>query len=164
MTDPTSSPLTVTSGAHYACAQCGPLERLYDYYFEHPALARPVPGKLFLGDVLGLSAMEVSLNRLPAKAAVPFYHRHRRHEELYIFLRGRGQFQVDGAVLEVREGTVIRVDPAGERTWRNLCDEDLYYIVIQAAAGSLGSHGIDDGELVPRPVEWPADGGREWSR
>ncbi|HNH35591.1 MAG TPA: cupin domain-containing protein, partial [Rhodocyclaceae bacterium] len=115
-----------------------------------------VPGKFFLHPVLGLTGMEVSINCLPAGAKVPFYHAHRRHEELYLFLRGRGQFQVDGEVIEIREGTVIRVSTPGERTWRNNSSEDLHYIVIQAPEGGLASPGTEDGVAVQRKVAWPA--------
>jgi len=87
---------------------------------------------------------------------MPFYHRHREHEELYIFLKGRGQFMVDGSVVDVQEGSVIRVAPEGVRTWRNHSQEDLYYIVIQAKAGTLQSGTIEDGVVSPERVSWPA--------
>lgn len=46
------------------------------------------------------------------------------------FIKGSGRFQVDGDVIDVREGTVIRVAPEGTRAWRNNSSEDLYYIVL----------------------------------
>jgi hypothetical protein len=32
----------------------------------------------------------------------------------------------------------------------------LYYIVIQAKAGSLSANQIEDGVLLPQTVHWPA--------
>jgi mannose-6-phosphate isomerase-like protein (cupin superfamily) len=97
----------------------------------------------------------VSLNKLPAGQGMPFFHTHREHEELYVFLKGSGQFMVDGALIDVREGSVIRVAPDGLRTWRNHSQEDLYYIVIQAKAASMNVTEIEDGIMCPGKVTWP---------
>lgn len=93
--------------------------------------------------------------KLPAGHAVPFTHWHRQNEELYLFAKGTGQFQVDGTVIPVREGTAIRVSSEGARAWRNNSTEDLYYVVVQAPAESLERRTIDDGELVSDTVHWP---------
>lgn len=149
--------LDVVKGKNFSGAQVGMLSELHNYQFFHPlGKGRGFPGKLFLKDPLAMTGMEVSLNKLPAGQSVPFYHQHKTHEELYIFLRGRGQFQVDGQVVDVREGSVIRVGPDGMRTWRNHSQEDLYYIVIQARAGSMNASDIEDGMVCPEKVSWPA--------
>lgn len=125
------------------------------WQFQHPLFSRPTPGKLLLGELLGLAGMEVSLNALPPGAAMPFAHRHREHEELYLFLSGRGELRVDDESFEVTAGSCIRIAPEGARIWRNLGDEPLVYVVIQAAAtGSV--RGISDGEPCPAPEDWPA--------
>src|SRR5690242_6735126 len=144
----------VAEGKHFAAAEAGAWKDLGGHGFVHPKLG-PVRGKLFLQKALGLTSMEVSLGVLPPGAGLPFYHRHREHEELYLFVGGRGQFQVDGRTLEVREGTVIRVSPEGERTWRNNSTENLYYVVVQARAGSVAAEATTDGVGVERPVVWP---------
>jgi mannose-6-phosphate isomerase-like protein (cupin superfamily) len=115
----------------------------------------PFAGKYFLKDPLGLTGMEVSLNQLPEGAAVPFYHTHRENEELYLFIGGRGQFQVDGHIIDVKEGTAIRVAPEGERTLRNNGSGDLYFIVVQVQAGSLRQWVRTDGVILDKPVSWP---------
>ncbi|MGZ4164768.1 MAG: cupin domain-containing protein [Tumebacillaceae bacterium] len=112
-------------------------------------------GKLFLKELLGLTGMEVSLNKLPAGRSVPFYHQHKQDEELYIFLKGTGQFQVDDEIFDVKEGSVIRVATAGTRIWRNNSTEDLYYIVIQAQQDSLKEWTREDGIVLPDEVKWP---------
>ena len=55
-----------------------------------------------LHDKLGLTGAEVSVNRLPAGAAVPFVHAHKQNEELYGVLEGRGELWIDGEVVEVK--------------------------------------------------------------
>jgi mannose-6-phosphate isomerase-like protein (cupin superfamily) len=149
--------LEVKKGRHFAGTDVGPLTGLDNYQFFHPlGKGRGFPGKLFLKEALGMTGMEVSLNKLPAGHAMPFNHQHRRHEELYIFLKGRGQFMVDETVMDVCEGSVIRVMPEGMRTWRNLSQEDLYYIVIQARADSMDASDIEDGVVCPDKPVWPA--------
>lgn len=149
--------LDVIKGKNFSGAQVGALADLHHYQFFHPlGKGRGFPGKLFLKEALGMNGMEVSLNKLPAGQSMPFYHQHKTHEELYIFLQGSGQFQVDNQVIDVREGTVIRVAPEGVRTWRNHSQEDLYYIVIQATAGSMAASEIDDGVVCAEKVSWPA--------
>ena len=100
--------------------------------------------------------MELSLNKVPPGRQSPFLHRHVEHEELYLFVRGEGQMQVDGAVFDVREGTTVRVAPEGVRAVRNSGTEDLYYVCIQAKADSLTGRTIADGRRVEGPVVWPA--------
>jgi mannose-6-phosphate isomerase-like protein (cupin superfamily) len=114
----------------------------------------PIPGKYFLKDRLGLTGMEVSMNQLPEGGSIPFYHTHRENEELYLFIGGQGQFQVDGQIFDVKEGTTVRVAPEGERTLRNNGTGDLYFIVIQVQAGSLRQWVQTDGVILDKPVTW----------
>lgn len=134
--------------------EAGPASEWDRWLFQHPLSSRPAPGKLFLSDKLNLTGMEISLNTLPPGKGPPFVHRHRTHEEVYVFLSGTGEFQVDGKRFPVSAGSAVRVSPEGERTWRNTGTEPLTYIVIQAVAGSLQEQGIDDGEVVARQVIW----------
>jgi len=129
------------------------LEELDKYIFEHPNVPTTL-GKLFLKDELKLSGMEVSINKLSPGKKIPFYHKHKENEELYIFIKGKGQFQVDGEIIKVQAGTVIRVSPDGVRAWRNNSSEDLYFFVIQVKKGSFSGQNISDGVGVGGNVEW----------
>lgn len=71
-----------------------------------------------------------------------------------MFIGGRGQFQVDGQIIDVKEGTAIRVAPEGERTVRNNGTGDLYFIVIQVQSGSLRQWVMTDGVILDKPVTW----------
>ncbi len=106
-------------------------------------------------DLLALTGFEVSLNALPPEKEAPFIHKHRENEELYIVIKGHGQFQVDGQTFDIGEGSVIRVSPDGERAWRNNGTEPLCFIVIQSKANSMIKHLTDDGIRVKSEMVWP---------
>lgn len=88
---------------------------------------------------------------------MPFYHSHKQNEELYIFVGGDGQIQIDDQTFDVHEGTAVRISPAGVRTWRNNSNSDLYYIVIQAKEDSLEIDTFDDGVPYEHKVSWKSD-------
>ena len=113
-----------------------------------------VRGKGISRETLGLTCTEVSLNSLAPGVAVPFLHAHKQNEELYLFLKGQGEIQVDGAIIPVTAGSAIRVDPAGMRSWRNTGSEPLLYVVVQAKAGSLEQATGGDGIVPDQPVKW----------
>lgn len=110
-------------------------------------------GKYFAGKDLGLTGCEVSVNCLPAGTGVPFVHAHKQNEELYIFVRGEGVFYIDGKEFPVREGSLVRVAPEGERACKAGA-ADLYYICIQTQAGSLQQATFDDGVRKETKSSW----------
>lgn len=132
---------------NFTVEHIGPLETLLnkDFMGFH--------GKYFIGTGLGLTGCEVSLNRLPAGKGMPFVHSHKKNEELYIVLRGNGTFYADGEEFPIQEGSLIRVAPAGERAWK-AGDEDLYFICIQAEAGSLTQATLEDGNRLETKASW----------
>lgn len=85
---------------------------------------------------------------------MPIYHRHQQNEEVYIFIQGKGQLQVDGEVIDAQEGSIVRISPNGERTWRNISDEPLLYIIIQMRENSLNQYGLDDATVSATEVNW----------
>lgn len=142
---------------NYTATHLGPFEKLNQYKFSHEGLPSEIEGKVFLNDLLRLTSAEVSLNRFPPNTTMPFYHRHKANEEIYIFIRGKGEFQVDGEIIPVTEGSVIAVAPNGSRCWRSLSDEPLHFIVIQAPVGQYTSgKSINDGIAVSGAVTWPS--------
>ena len=48
-------------------------------------------GRVELHDALKLTGAEISINTLPAGAGVPFVHSHRKNEEAYGILSGKGK-------------------------------------------------------------------------
>jgi len=140
-------------GATYSVADVGAFADLLDYKF--PVGEFKFRGKVFLKEALELTGMEVSLGKMVPGTAVPYTHIHQENEELYLFIKGKGQFLIDGEVIDVQEGTMIRVAPEGVRAWRNNSEEDLYYIVIQAKQGSLGQYTLKDGKIIEMNPTWP---------
>ena len=103
-------------------------------------------GKAFLHDELGLTSCEISVSVMP-KSKLPLNHKHKQNEKVYIFLKGKGIFTVDGNAINVKEGTVIKVAPTAVRTLENSSDELMQYICVQAKDGSLSQFGMGDGEF-----------------
>jgi mannose-6-phosphate isomerase-like protein (cupin superfamily) len=137
----------MTINTNYSVEHSGRFETLLQRNFMG------FPGKYFVGKELGLTGCEVSLNRLPAGKGMPFVHAHKKNEELYIVLRGKGTFFVDGEEFPVQEGSLIRIAPAGERAWK-AGSEDLYFICIQAEAGSLSQATLEDGFRLATTTSW----------
>jgi mannose-6-phosphate isomerase-like protein (cupin superfamily) len=146
---------SVKTGQNFAVADLGLFSELRQFTFEASETPLKLEGKVFLKQILNLSSAEVSFNNLPPNKSVPFYHKHRLNEEIYIFVSGKGEFQIDHRIFSVEEGTVVRVDPEGERCMRNISEtEDLCWIVIQSRAGSYPDHTIQDGFGVQKKVSW----------
>ena len=111
-------------------------------------------GRVTLNGELELTGSEISINELPAGVSVPFVHSHKRNEEVYIILKGKGQFYVDGDEFEVEEGSVIRVDPAGARCLKADDQTLIRYICIQTEAQSLLQFTEKDGIGVDSKPTW----------
>jgi mannose-6-phosphate isomerase-like protein (cupin superfamily) len=101
--------------------------------------------KQFLRDTLGLTGMEVSVTAYPPNTSLPFFHKHKQNEELYIILKGEGQMQLDDEIIEVKEGSVVRVLPDCSRNLRSGPDSDIVFVCIQAKENSLEQCTGDDG-------------------
>ncbi|MDY6782136.1 MAG: cupin domain-containing protein [Cyanobacteriota bacterium] len=146
---------TAKTASNVAVTDIGQLSELRQYTFAAPGFPLEVEGKIFLNEILQLTSAEISMNALLSKKSIPFYHKHRLNEEIYIFIRGTGEFQVDDRVFPVGEGTVVRVDPPGERCLRNTSEsEELCWIVVQGRAGSQSDRAIADGIGIEKRVSW----------
>ncbi|WP_299393422.1 cupin domain-containing protein [uncultured Desulfovibrio sp.] len=102
-------------------------------------------GRVELHDLLQLTGCEVSCNTLPQGASIPFVHRHKDNEELYIVLDGAGMLFIDGEELPLGKGDCFRIAPAGARCIRAAGDCALRYLCIQTKAGSLEGYTMSDG-------------------
>lgn len=139
----------IAKGGNCSAGNLGELnaKSLVEYEFVNPANGMQVPGKVFLAECLGASGMEASFQVMPPKTGMPFFHKHRRNEELYIVLKGTGEFDVDGDVIPVKEGTVVRITPDGSRSWKNTGSEAMIMLCIQGVSGSLTEFTGQDGYL-----------------
>jgi mannose-6-phosphate isomerase-like protein (cupin superfamily) len=150
--------MTQSSGkTNFSVTETGGPASWDENVFTHPALKKDAHGKLFLKDVLDLSSCEMSVNSMPPGHSMPFSHKHRQNEEVYLFIQGVGEFQIDGQVFPVKSGSVVRISPEAERCYRNISDKDhLAFVVIQAPEGGLRNSTVSDGIPVSKRVQWPA--------
>lgn len=139
-------------GTNFTAYETGAKKDWPAHTVELPGLT--IPGKHFLKEMLGLTGCEISINSMAPGADMPIYHHHHQNEEIYIFIHGKGQVQVDAAVIDVQEGTIVRIAPNGERTWRNNSNEQLLYIIIQVKESSLLQYGLGDATVPEKTTVW----------
>ncbi len=134
------------AGANYTSINIGKLSKLGQHEFVHPKTKEVDKGRIFLGELLNSTGSELSFRELQPKTTIPFLHKHKQHEEIYIFLKGNGKFQVDDDVMNISEGSVIRVSPIGNRTLSNLSEDLMIYIVVQSTVDTLSAYTVLDGK------------------
>ncbi len=139
--------------ANATAVSVGSLSGLCDYVVELGPGVK-IPGKVFVGAALGATGAEVSFQMFQPGTETGFLHTHKTHEELYFFLRGTGEFQVDGQVFNVGEGSIVRVAPAGKRSVRNNGAEPLVMLCVQYKGGTFTSEDAADGNILGEPVVW----------
>lgn len=122
--------------SNYEIKEIGKLEELGKNYEN---------GKAFLHDALGLTSCEISVTSMLQGAKIPFNHKHKKNEEVYIFLKGEGAMTLDGKEVPFKEGSCVKVMPEAVRTME--AKTDIQYICVQAKAGSLEQFAFGDGEL-----------------
>lgn len=142
-------------GTNFTCLHAGPKEDWTEFLLEPPNVPLPTKGKTFLRNLLGSAGLEMSLNAVPPGKGIPFLHRPRENDEVYVVVGGRGQFLVDGECIDVAEGSVLRLSPAAARAWRNNSGSSLYFLCIQYQADSVIEGGTADGQKVEGKPAWP---------
>ncbi len=64
---------------------------------------------------LGLQAVALGLIHLPPHEGYTFTHSHQEQEEVYIVIEGSGKIQIDGELVELVRGDLVRVSPSAKR-------------------------------------------------
>ncbi len=144
----------LAGNTNFTAINLGTLEDIKDYSLLHPVRKTLIEGKVFLKDVTKSTGTEISFNSLPPQSEQPYFHIHRKNEETHIILKGYGYFQVDDDCFGIKEGSVIRVAPKGNRGIRNSSDETMIYMVIQSKENSLEEYTTADGERLPCEPKW----------
>lgn len=143
----------IAEGTHFSALSTGSFSQLNDYVLP-VAPGMEIQGKVFMGQTLQTTGAEISFQSFAPGKETGFLHTHQTHEELYIFVSGKGEFQVDGQVLPVGEGSVVRVAPEGKRSVRNNGTEPLIMICVQYKAQTFTAQDAADGQLLQEPVKW----------
>lgn len=144
---------TVASATNYKAINVGKLNEVSDYVLELGPDVK-IPGKVFGGQALGATGGEFSFQVFQPGTETGFLHTHKTHEELYFFLSGEGQFQVDGEIFPVSEGSVVRVAPAGVRSVRNNGSTPLIMLCVQYKGDTFTADDAADGVILNEPVKW----------
>lgn len=143
----------IAAGEHFTAVDAGKMAQLGEYRLQL-APGVELPGKVFGGAAVGATGAEFSFQSFAPGTETGFLHTHRTHEELYFFLSGRGEFQVDGECFPVGEGSVVRVAPAGRRSVRNNGSEPLVMLCVQYRGGTFTAEDATDGNILQEPVRW----------
>lgn len=145
---------TIKSGNNYAAVSVGNNDQIIEH--ELPMGPNVIKGKVFVGQAVGTTGSELSFQTLLPGQDSGFLHTHKTHEELYIILRGKGTYQVDGEQFPVAEGTIVRVSPDGRRAMKNTGADPLTYLCIQYKAGAFteADSPLTDGVILNDPLVW----------
>lgn len=101
-------------------------------------------GRVELHEKLSLTGAEVSVNKLPAGACVPFVHSHKNNEEIYGIISGKGKVVIDGEEIVLVEGDWLKISPAAKRQFFAAEDAGISYVCIQVKENSLSGFTADD--------------------
>lgn len=143
----------VASATNFKAINVGKLNEVSDYVLELGPDVK-IPGKVFGGQALGATGGDFSFQVFQPGTETGFLHTHKTHEELYFFLSGEGQFQVDGEIFPVSEGSVVRVAPAGVRSVRNNGNAPLIMLCVQYKGDTFTADDAADGVILNEPVKW----------
>ena len=145
---------TIATGKNFSAVSVGKVNEIIEH--ELPMGAVTIQGKVFAGQAVGATASELSFQTLVPGQDSGFLHTHKTHEELYIILKGEGQYQVDGEIFPVSEGTIVRVAPDGKRALKNTGSENLTMLCIQYKANAFteADSPMTDGNILQEPLNW----------
>lgn len=144
---------TIEKGANFSAANFGKLADIKDYVLELDPEVK-IPGKVFGGQAVGATGAEFSFQVFAPGQETGFLHTHKNHEELYFFIKGNGEFQVDGEVFPVEEGSVVRVATDGRRSVRNNGTAPLVMLCVQYRGNIFTAEDAADGNILNEPVKW----------
>ena len=144
---------TIAKAANFTAADFGKMSEIKDYVLQLGPDVK-IPGKVFGGQSVDATGGEFSFQVFAPGSETGFLHTHKHHEELYFFLSGKGEFQVDDRIFPITEGTVVRVSPDGKRSVRNNGDTPLIMLCIQYKANTFNSEDANDGVILQEPVKW----------
>ena len=137
---------TIAKSAHFTAVDFGKLSEIKDYVL-HFAPGVDVPGKVFGGQAVGATGGEFSFQSF-APGQESLLHKHTKHEELYFFLSGKGEYEVDGQKFPITEGSVVRVAPEGHRTLRNNGTEPLLMLCVQYLGNTFTEKDAEDAVML----------------
>lgn len=143
----------VAEAKNFAVVNFGELSGLGEYELRLGPEVK-IPGKVFGGAALRTTGGDFSFQLFQPGTETGFLHTHKNHEELYFFLSGKGEFQVDGQVFPVEEGSVVRISPNGKRSVRNNGTAPLVMLCVQYRGNTFTAEDATDGVILNELVKW----------
>lgn len=145
----------IKSGKNFNAVNLGTMNEVINY--ELPmGKDFTLKGKVFLSQALGLTGAEMSFQTLVPGQDSGFLHTHKTHEEIYVIISGEGQYQVDGEIFPVSEGSIVRVSPDGKRALKNSGTSNLTMLCIQYKANVFTEKDspMEDGIILNEKLSW----------
>ena len=143
----------IATAENFSAISVGKLNELSDYVLTLAPDVK-IPGKVFGGMSLKATGSEFSFQMFQPGTETGFLHTHKKHEELYFFFSGTGEFQVDGKIFPISEGSVVRVAPAGKRSIRNSGAVPLIMLCVQYEGDTFTAEDATDGTILNEVVKW----------
>jgi hypothetical protein len=113
----------------------------------------------FLRDDISLTSLGMGFVRLPIGKGYTFLHKHESQEEIYIVISGKGLIYLDGELVDLTPGDVVRVDPEVYRALKADDESELICLIVGALPvkgfpknpknNSLIDDGIPDWDHLP---------------
>ena len=101
-----------------------------------------------LHDKLSLTGAEISVNNLPVGAGVALVRSHKKNEEIYIILSGKGKAVIDDETVELNAGDFMRIAPSAKRQFFAGNDSEISFVCIQVKENSLEGYTADDAVIA----------------
>ncbi len=79
-----------------------------------------------------LDSVGMGFARLPIGKGYTFLHKHEVQEEIYIVLSGKGIIYLDGELIDLSPGDVVRVDPEVYRALKANDESELVCLIVGA--------------------------------
>ncbi len=108
-----------------------------------------VQGWHALNQKLGLRAMGITVASFPPGQGYDHPHYHAEQEEVYLLAHGRGQMAIDGQIIELEAGDLVRVDPPAVRALRSHPQSPSVWVMVGATPGAYRER--DYTELTDEP-------------
>jgi mannose-6-phosphate isomerase-like protein (cupin superfamily) len=110
---------------------------------EIPDVLGDYPGEMRMSAAsdLGMEQVGFTWRRMPPLTGGKgsYGHRHRTQEEVYFVASGTLQFKLDDEVIDISEGTVVRVAPEVARSVWNAGPGDAVLIVVSTRSDAPGA-------------------------
>jgi len=88
-----------------------------------------------LRDDIKLTSLGMGFARLAAGKGYTFLHKHENQEEIYIVLNGKGVIYLDGELIDLNPGDVVRVNPEVYRAIKADDESELVCLIVGCITG-----------------------------